>query len=181
MTSPPRNRVLTPTPPPPAPPPPRPRPVSPVLSPVRPPRRSRSRSCSRVRSRSRSLLERPVSPAVSPRTGSALSSRLFPAPRERDASPVRLSTSREEPDEADRVSFAQYELFRQAVQSSKAAFQAAPAAVRRATQVSLLDLGDEDCPERVTWKDQPSMMRIIQSAGRLAQGLLGDEVPEPTP
>ena len=107
----------------------------------------------------------------------------------REASPVNFSAALdpeepqkdrslsdgEEEDGTRRVSSAQYQLFRQAVTSSKGSFRLNPAKSRRAARASLLDLGDGEVSERVSWMDQPSLTDTMASTARIVQGLKEDE------
>ena len=58
-----------------------------------------------------------------------------------------------------KVSAAQYQLFRQAVTSSKGTFKVNPTKSRRASRASLMDLGDSEVTDRVSWLDQPSIVQ----------------------
>ena len=110
----------------------------------------------------------------------------------RDPSPVNFSVAldledkikeRSISDEEDedgnhkKISAAQYQLFRQAVTTSKGSFKVNPAKTRRA---SLLDLGDSEVTDRVSWLDQPSLQDTMASTARIAQGLKEDEEVEKT-
>ena len=97
----------------------------------------------------------------------------------RDTSPVNFSAalntedkvedrtiSDEEDDDGmqKKVSAAQYQLFRQAVTSSKGSFKINPSKSRRAHRASLMDLGETESSDRVSWLDQPSLVESnIQS------------------
>ena len=113
----------------------------------------------------------------------------------RDASPVDFSAaldtaenvkdkflSDEEDDEGSqrKVSAAQYQLFRQAVTSSKGSFKVNPGKSRRVPRASLLDLGETEVTDRVSWLDQPSLVDTMTSTARIAQGLKEDEEVEKT-
>ena len=74
-----------------------------------------------------------------------------------------------------KVSAAQYQLFRQAVTTSKGSFKVNPAKTSRASRASLLYLGDSKVTERVSWLDQPSLKDADASNARIAQGLKEDE------
>ena len=73
-----------------------------------------------------------------------------------------------------KVSAAQYQ-FRQAVKSSKGTFKVNPAKSRRASRVSLMDLGDSEVTDRVSWLDQPFLLDTMASTARIAQGLTMSE------
>ena len=79
-----------------------------------------------------------------------------------------------------KVSAAQYQLFRQAVMTSKVSFKVNPAKSRRASRASLLDLGDSEVTDRVSWLDQPSLKDTMASMARIAQVLKEDEEVEKT-
>ena len=113
----------------------------------------------------------------------------------RDASPVNFSValdpedkikerpiSDEEDEDGDHkmISAAQYQLFRQAVTTSKGSFKVNPAKTRRASRTSLLDLGDSEVTNRVSWLDQPSLKDRMASTAHIAQGLKEDEEVEKT-
>ena len=113
----------------------------------------------------------------------------------RDASPVDFSAaldseekvkdrsiSDEEDDEGSqrKVSAAQYQLFRQAVTSSKGTFKVNPANSRRASRTSLMDLGESEVTDRVSWLDQPSLVDTMAATACIAQGLKEDEDVEKT-
>ena len=112
----------------------------------------------------------------------------------RDASPVNFSaaldsedrvkdrsiTDDEDEDGAQKVSAAQYQLFRQVVTISKGSFKVNPAKSCRGSRASLLDLGDSEVTDRVSWLDQPSLKDTMASTARIAQGLNEDEEVEKT-
>ena len=84
-------------------------------------------------------------------------------------------------DESSRKdSSAQYQLFRQAVTSSKGSFKLNPAKSQRAARAYLMDLGDGEVTYRVSWLDQPSLTDTMASTARIAQGLKEDETMEKT-
>ena len=87
------------------------------------------------------------------------------------------SLSDEDDDEGSqrKVSAAQYQLFRQAVISSKGSFKVNPAKSRSASKASLLDLGETEVTDRVSWLDQPSLADTMNLTARIAQGLKEDE------
>ena len=108
----------------------------------------------------------------------------------RDASPVDFSAalnteekvkdrsiSEEEDDKGSqkKVSAAQYQLFRQAVTSSKGMFKVNPSKSRRAPRASLIDLGESEVSDSVSWLDQPSLVDTMASTARIAQRLKEDE------
>ena len=70
-----------------------------------------------------------------------------------------------------KVSSAHYELFRQAVMSSKGSFKIVPAKTKRAARASLLDLGEDEKTDGVSWMDQLSLLDTMASTARIAQGL----------
>ena len=74
-----------------------------------------------------------------------------------------------------KISAAQYETFRQAVTSSKGTYKINPAKTKRAARASLLDLGETEVPDRVSWLDQPSLQDTMASTARIAQELKEDE------
>ena len=113
----------------------------------------------------------------------------------RDASPVNFSAALDSEDKVKdrsitddededgtqkKVLAAQYQLFRQAVMTSKVSFKVNPAKSRRASRASLLDLGDSEVTDRVSWLDQPSLKDTMASTARIAQGLKEDEEVEKT-
>ena len=147
-------------------------PVRQVRTPVR-----RARSCSESReSRSRSPVSRSSSVESSTRDGSPVN---FTPALDPDA---KRSISDEEDDEGDskKISAAQYQIFRQAVTTSKGLFKVNPAKTKRASRASLLDLGDPEVTDRVSWFDQPSLQDTMVSTARIAQGLKDDEEVEKT-
>ena len=111
-----------------------------------------------------------------------------------DASPVNFSAALDSEDKVKdrsitdddedsaqkKVSAAQYQLFRQAVMTSKASFKVNPTKSRRASRASLLDLGDSEVTDRVSWLDQPSLKDTMASTAGIAQGLKEDEEVEKT-
>ena len=93
----------------------------------------------------------------------------------------RSITDDEDEDGAQRkVLAAQYQLFRQAVITSKGSFKVNPAKSSRASRASLLDLGDSEVTDRVSWLDQPSLKDTMASMTHIAQGLKEDEEVEKT-
>ena len=98
-----------------------------------------------------------------------------------DKAKDRSMTDDEDEDGAQKkVSAAQYQLFRQAVTTSKGSFKVNPAKSRRASRASLLDLGNSEVTDRVSWLDQPSLKDTMASTARIAQGLKEDEEVEKT-
>ena len=113
----------------------------------------------------------------------------------RDASPVDFSAalntedkvkdrtiSEDADDEGSqkKVSAAQYQLLRQAMTSSKGTFKVNPSKSRRAPRASLMDLGESEVSDRVSWLDQPSLVDTMASTARIAHGLKEDEDVEKT-
>ena len=113
----------------------------------------------------------------------------------RDASPVNFSAALDSEDKAKdksmtddedeegaqkKVSAAQYQLFRQALTTSKGSIKVNPAKSRRVSRASLLDLGDSEVTDRVSCLDQPSLKDTMASTARIAQGLKEDEEVEKT-
>ena len=143
-------------------------------TPVRPPRtpvrRSRNHSESRD-SRSRSPLSRSSSVESTARDESPLN---FNAALDMDSKRA-LSEDEDAEGDSKKISVAQYEIFRQAVTSSKGTYKINPAKTKRAARASLLDLGDTEVPDRVSWLDQPSLQDTMASTARIAQGLKEDE------
>ena len=143
-------------------------------TPVRPPRtpvrRARNHSESRD-SRSRSPLSRSSSVESTAREESPLN---FNAALDVDS---KRAVSEDEDAEGDskKISAAQYEIFRQAVTSSKGTYKINPAKTKRAARASLMDLGETEVPDRVSWLDQPSLQDTMASTARIAQGLKEDE------
>ena len=74
-----------------------------------------------------------------------------------------------------KVSAAQYQLFQQAVMTSTGSFKVDPTKSRRVSGASLLDLGDSEVTDRVSWLDQPSLKDTMASTACIAQGLKEDE------
>ena len=113
----------------------------------------------------------------------------------RDGSPVNFSTAldtaengkdksfsddEDEEGSSRKVSSAQYQLFCQAATSSKGSYKLNPSKSWRAARASLMDLGDEEVTDRVSWLDQPSLIDTMTSTVRIAQGLKEDEDVEKT-
>ena len=59
--------------------------------------------------------------------------------------------------------------------TSKGSFKVNPAKSGRASRASLLDLGDSEVTDRVSWLDQPSLKNTMTSMACIAQGLKEDE------
>ena len=76
--------------------------------------------------------------------------------------------------DSKKISEAQYKIFRQAVSTSKGSFKLNPAKTKRASRASLLDLGDTEVTDRISWLDQPSLQDTMASTARIAQGLKED-------
>ena len=148
-------------------------------TPVRPPRtpvrRSRNHSESGD-SRSRSPLSRSSSVESAARDESPLN---FNAALDIDS---KRAFSEDEDAEGDgkKISAVQYDTFRQAITSSRGTFKINPAKTKRAARASLLDLGETEVPDRVSWLDQPSLQDTMASTARIAQGLKDEEVVKTT-
>ena len=142
-------------------------PVRPPRTPVRP---ARNHSESRD-SGSRSPLSRSSSVESTARDESPLN---FNAALNVDSKRALWEDEDVEGD-SKKISAAQYEIFRQAVTSSKGTYKINPAKTKRAARSSLLDLGDTEVPDRVSWLDQPSLQDTMASTARIAQGLKEDE------
>ena len=109
-----------------------------------------------------------------------------------DVSPVNFSAalnpddkrsiSDDEHDEGEhkKISASQYQIFRQAMTTSKGSFKVNPAKTKRAFRASLLDLGGPEVTDRVSRLDQPSLQDTMVSTARIAQGLKEDEEVEKT-
>ena len=95
---------------------------------------------------------------------------------------VKRAISDDEDDEGDskKISAAQYQIFRQAVTTSKGSFKVNPAKTKRTSRASLLDLGDPGVTDGVSWLDQPSLQDTMVSTARIVQGLKDDEEVEKT-
>ena len=143
-------------------------------TPVRPPRtpvrRSRNHSESGD-SRSRSPLSRSSSVESAARDESPLN---FNAALDMDS---KRAFSEDEDAEGDgkKISAAQYDTFRQAVTSSRGTFKINLAKTKRTARASLLDLGETEVPDRVSWLDQPSLQDTMASTAWIAQGLKEDK------
>ena len=87
-----------------------------------------------------------------------------------------ISDDEEDEGDSKKISAAQYQIFRQAVTTSKGSYKVNPAKTKRASRASLLDLGDTE----VTDRDQPSLQDTLASTARIAQGLKEDEEVEKT-
>ena len=137
-------------------------------------RRLRDVDESRSSTRSRSPVRRSSLSESPPRDGSPVnfSAAQDTAENNRDRS---LSDDEDEDRSSWKVSSAQYQLFRQAVTSSKGSLKLNPAKSRRAARASLMDLGDGEVTDRVSWLDQPSLTDNMASTARIVQGLKEDE------
>ena len=138
-----------------------------VRTPVR-----RARSCGESRdTRSSSPVSRSSSVESPTQDGSPVN---FTAAMDPD---VKRVFSDDEDDEGDsrKILAAQYQIFRQAVTTSKGSFKVNPAKTKRASGASLLAPGDPEVTDRVTWLDQPSFQDTMVSTARIAQGLKDDE------
>ena len=91
-----------------------------------------------------------------------------------------INDDEDEDGDHKKVSAAQYQLFRQAITTSKGSFKVNPAKTSRASRASLLYLGDSKVTDRVSWLDQPSLKDADASTARIAQGLKEDEGVEKT-
>ena len=142
-------------------------------------RRCRDVDESRSSMRSRSPVRRSSSSEPPPRDGSPanFSAAFDTAENSRDRS---LSDDEDEDGSSRKVSSAQYQVFRQAVTSSKGSFKLNPAKSRRTARASLVDLGDGEVTDRVSWLDQPSLTDTMASTAPIAQGLKEDEEVEKT-
>ena len=138
-------------------------PVRRARTPVR-----RCRDFDDTRSSTRSRFVRRSSSSESPaRDGSPVNfvAAFDPGETTRDRS---LSDGEDEDGSNRKVSSAQYQLFHQAVTSSKGSFKLNPAKSRRAARASLMDLGDREVTDRVSWLDQPSLTDTMASTARIA-------------
>ena len=134
---------------------------------------------SRSSTRSRSPIRKSSSSESSPRDGSPVD---FSAALDTTENVRNKSLSDEEDEEGSsrKVSSAQYQLFRQAVTSSKGSYKLNPAKSWRAARASLMDLGEGEVTDRVSWLDQPSLTDTMTSTACIAQGLKEDEEVEKT-
>ena len=155
------------------------RPRTPVRRSRTPVRRGRVMDDTRDSTRSRSLIRRSSSSESPPRDASPVN---FSAALDAEYKVKDRSITHDEDDDGSqtKVSAAQYQLFRQAVMSSKSSFKVNPAKSRRASRASLMDLGDSEVTDRVSWLDQPSLMDTMASTARIAQRLKEDEEVEKT-
>ena len=80
-----------------------------------------------------------------------------------------LSDGDDDDGSSRKVSSAQYKIFRQAVTSSKGSFKVNPAKSSRAARAPLLDLGDGEVTDHVSWLDKPSLTDTMASTARIAQ------------
>ena len=148
---------------------------TPVRQARTPVRQATSHSESRE-SRSRSPLSRSSSVESPARDEAPVN---FTAAMDPDA---KRAISDDEEDEGDskKISAAQYQIFRQAVTTSKGSYKVNPAKTKRASRASLLDLGDTEVTDRVSWLDQLSLQDTMASTARIAQGLKEDKEVEKT-
>ena len=135
-----------------------------------PVRRCRDIDESRSSLHSRSLVRRSSSSESLPRDGFpvSFSAVLDTAENNRDRS---LLDDQDEDGSSRKVSSAQHQLFRQAVTSSKGSLKVNPAKSQRAARASLMDLGDGEVTDRVSWLDQPSLTDTMASTARLCKAL----------
>ena len=105
------------------------------------------------------------------------SAALDPEENTRDRS---LTDEEDEDGSSRKVLSTQYQLFRQAVTSSKGSFKLNPARSQRAAKASLMDLGNGEVTDRVSWLDQLSLTDTMASTARIVQGLKEDETVEKT-
>ena len=139
-------------------------------------RRARGLDDTRESTRSRSPIRRSSSSESPPRDASPVN--ISAALDSEDKAKDKSMTDDEDEDGAQKkVSAAQYQLFQQAVMTSKGSFKVNPA---KSSRASLLDLGDSEVTDRVSWLDQPSLKDTMASTARIAQGLKEDEEVEKT-
>ena len=79
-----------------------------------------------------------------------------------------ISDDEEDKGDSKKISAAQYQIFRQAVTKSKGSYNVNPAKTKRASRASLLDLGDKEVTDRVSWMDQPSLQDTMASTACIA-------------
>ena len=91
-----------------------------------------------------------------------------------------ISDDEEDKGDSKKISAAQYQIFRQVVTTSKGSYKVNPAKTKRASRASLLDLGDTEVTDRVSWVDQPSLQDTMASTAPIEQGLKEDEEVEKT-
>ena len=103
-----------------------------------------------------------------------------PRPQIRISREFYFSDDEDDDGDSKKISAARYQIFRQAVTTSKGSFKVNPAKTKRASRASLLDLGDPEVTDRVSWLDQPSLQDTLVSTARIAQGLKDDEEVEKT-
>ena len=144
-----------------------------VRTPVR-----RARSCSESwDSISSSPVSRSSSVEFPTRDGSPVN---FTAAMDLDIKRVFFPDDEDDDSDSKKISAARYQIFRQAVTTSKGSFKVNPAKTKRASRASLLDLGDPEVTDRVSWLDQPSLQDTLVSTARIAQGLKDDKEVEKT-
>ena len=155
------------------------RPRTPVRRSRTPVRRARGLDDIRESTRSRSPVRRSSSSDSPPRDASPVN---FPAALDSEEKVKDRSITEDEDEDGahKKVSAAQYQLFRQAVTTSKGSFKVNPAKSRRASRASLLDLGNSEVTDRVSWLDQPFLKDTMASTACIAQGLKEDEEVEKT-
>ena len=120
---------------------------------------SRSSTCSR-------LPVRKSSSKSPPRDGSPVN---FSAALDPGETARSLSDGEDEDGSSRKVSSAQYQLFYQAVTSSKGSFKLNPAMLRRGARASLMDLGNGEVADWVSWLDQPSLKDTMASTARIGK------------
>ena len=154
-------------------------PTTPVRRSRTPVRRTRVMDDTRESTRSCSPIRKSSSSESPPRDASPVN--FLAALDSEDKVKDRSITDDEDEDSAQKkVSAAQYQLFWQAVMTSKGSFKVIPAKSLRASRASLLDLGDSEVTDRVSWLDQPSLKDTMASTARIVQGLKEDEEVEET-
>ena len=91
-----------------------------------------------------------------------------------------ISDDEEDEGGSKEISAAQYQIFRQAVTTSKGSYKVNPAKTKQVSRASLLDLGDTEVTDRVSWFDQLSLQDTMASTAGIAQELKEDEEVEKT-
>ena len=155
------------------------RPRTPVRRSRTPVRRTRGFDDTRESTPSRSPIRRSSSSDSPPRDASPVnfSAALDSEDKVKDRS---IADDEDEDGAQKKISAAQYQLFRQVVTTSKGSFKVNPAKSCRGSRASLLDLGDSEVTDRLSWLDQPSLKDTMASTARIAQGLNEDEEVEKT-
>ena len=143
-----------------------------------PVRRATGMDYSRESTRSRSPIRRSSSSESPPRDASSVN--FSAASDSEDKAKDKSMTDEDEDGAQKKVSAAQYQLFWQAVTTSNGSFKVNPAKSPRASRASLLDLGDSEVTDWVSWLDQPSLKDTMASTARIAQGVKEDEEVEKT-